>query len=79
MLDRRDVVPGMVAGIQTHGQIADFHPHVHAVTSHGAFIPVRYEDSCLVVPEGPGLGIEVDLAYLEAIRYRSTRLQQLRG
>jgi len=41
--------------------------------------PVRYEDSCVVVPEGPGLGIEVDEEHLEEIRYRETRLKQLRG
>ena len=41
--------------------------------------PVRYEDSCVVVPEGPGLGIEVDEEHLEEIRYKGTRLKQLRG
>lgn len=41
--------------------------------------PVRYEGSCLLVPEGPGLGIEVDEAHLEEIRYRGTRLKRLRG
>ncbi|MEW6750359.1 MAG: enolase C-terminal domain-like protein [Candidatus Latescibacterota bacterium] len=41
--------------------------------------PVRYQDSCLMVPQGPGLGIEVDEAHLEEIRYRGTRLRQLRG
>ena len=41
--------------------------------------PVKYEDSCLIVPEGPGLGIEVDQDHLEEIRYRGTRLKQLRG
>ena len=30
---------------------------------------IQYEDSCLVVPEGPGLGIEVDEEQLERIRY----------
>jgi L-alanine-DL-glutamate epimerase-like enolase superfamily enzyme len=41
--------------------------------------PVRYEDACLLVPTGPGLGIEVDEAHLEEIRYRGTRLARLRG
>jgi len=41
--------------------------------------PVRYEDSCVVVPEGPGLGIEVDEEHLEEIRYKETRLKQLRA
>ncbi|MFC1526364.1 mandelate racemase/muconate lactonizing enzyme family protein [Candidatus Latescibacterota bacterium] len=41
--------------------------------------PVQYEDSCIVVPEGPGLGIDVDEEYLEEIRYKETRLKQLRN
>ncbi len=31
--------------------------------------PLRYTDGCLVVPDGPGLGVEVDAAKLE--RYRT--------
>ena len=30
VLDRDDAVPGMVAGIQTHGQLSQWHPHIHA-------------------------------------------------
>ena len=41
--------------------------------------PVQYRDSCLAVPEGPGLGVEVDEGHLEEIRYRGTRLRQLTG
>ena len=41
--------------------------------------PVRYQDSCLVVPEGPGLGIEVDEVLLEELRYKETRLKRMRG
>jgi len=41
--------------------------------------PVKYEDSCIVVPEGPGLGVEVDEDHLEEIRYRGTRLKRLIG
>ena len=40
---------------------------------------VRYEDSCLVVPEGPGLGITVDEDHLEEIGYKGTRLALLRS
>jgi hypothetical protein len=36
-LGRDDVVPGMIAGIQTFGALAHFHPHVHAITTDGAF------------------------------------------
>jgi len=37
LLGGRDVVPGMVAGIQTHGQLLHWHPHVHALATCGAF------------------------------------------
>lgn len=37
VLSRNDVVPGMVAGIQTHGQLSNWHPHIHALASYGAF------------------------------------------
>ena len=40
---------------------------------------VKYEDSCLVVPEGPGLGITVDEDHLEEIAYKGTRLALLRA
>jgi hypothetical protein len=39
VLDRRDVCPGMVAGIHTFGQLVHFHPHIHALTTDGAFAP----------------------------------------
>ena len=39
VLDRNDVAPGMVAGIQTHGQLSNWHPHIHALTTYGAFAP----------------------------------------
>ena len=38
-LGRRDVIPGMVAGIQTFGELVNFHPHIHAVATDGAFTP----------------------------------------
>jgi len=41
--------------------------------------PVKYENSQIVVPDGPGLGIDVDEDHLEEIRYKETRLKQLRG
>ena len=40
---------------------------------------VKYEDSCIVVPDGPGLGIDVDEEHLKEIAYKGTRLQQLRA
>jgi len=39
MLDRKDVVPGMIAAIQTFGQLAQWNPHIHSLVSCGAFTP----------------------------------------
>ncbi len=39
VLQRDDVVAGMVAGIQTFGELIHFHPHLHAIVSDGAFTP----------------------------------------
>jgi hypothetical protein len=39
VLDRDEVAPGMVAGIQTFGELIHFHPHIHAIASDGAFTP----------------------------------------
>ncbi len=36
-LQRQDVTPGMVAGIQTFGELVTFHPHMHAIATDGAF------------------------------------------
>lgn len=40
---------------------------------------VRYEESCLVVPDGPGLGIEVDEQLLAQMAAKGNRLKQMRG
>ena len=37
VLDRDDIVPGMIAAVQTFGELAHFHSHVHAVVTDGAF------------------------------------------
>jgi len=34
-----DIVPGMVAAIQTHGQLLHWHPHLHLLLTCGAFTP----------------------------------------
>jgi hypothetical protein len=39
VLHRADVVPGMIASIQTFGQILHFHPHLHALITDGVFTP----------------------------------------
>jgi hypothetical protein len=37
VFERDDVVPGMVGTVQTFGQLAHFHPHIHAIVTDGAF------------------------------------------
>ena len=34
-----DVVPGVVASIQTFGTLVNWHPHLHLVVTDGAFRP----------------------------------------
>jgi hypothetical protein len=36
---RPDAVPGVVAAIQTFGQLVHWHPHIHALVSEGVFLP----------------------------------------
>jgi hypothetical protein len=36
-LGRKDVVPGMALGIQTHGELLHWHPHLHCLVTCGAF------------------------------------------
>jgi hypothetical protein len=38
-LGRSDVLPGMIGGIQTFGELIHFHPHIHAIVTDGAFTP----------------------------------------
>ncbi|MFQ5720844.1 MAG: transposase, partial [Acidobacteriota bacterium] len=39
VLDRDDVVPGMVAAIHTFGQLLHHHCHIHALVTDGCFTP----------------------------------------
>lgn len=39
VLQREDVLPGLIAGIQTFGELLHFHPHIHALATDGAFAP----------------------------------------
>ncbi len=41
VLGRSDVKPGMVAGIQTFGELIHFHPHIHVIATDGGFTPDR--------------------------------------
>ena len=38
-LGRDDLVPGMVAAVQTHGELLHGHPHLRALVTCGAFTP----------------------------------------
>ncbi|MDA7903326.1 transposase [Mariniblastus sp.] len=38
-LKRGELIPGMVAGIQTFGELVHFHPHIHAIVTDGGFTP----------------------------------------
>jgi ribosomal protein S27E len=48
LLGRDDVLPGMIAAIQTHGELLHWHPHIHTLVTCGAFTP---EGEFLEVPE----------------------------
>lgn len=48
LLGGEDVVPGMIAAIQTHGQLLHWHPHIHVLITCGAFTP---EGDFLELPE----------------------------
>jgi len=37
VLQWEGVVPGMIGGIQTFGELVHFHPHIHAIVTDGAF------------------------------------------
>ena len=53
VLGRDDVTPGMVAGIQTFGQLIHYHPHIHAiVTDDGSVIYRAEQQRCRRFP-GP--------------------------
>ena len=39
LLGRNDVVPGMIAAIQTFGQILHWNPHTHSLVTCGAYTP----------------------------------------
>jgi len=48
VLDRDNIVPGMIAIVQTHGELVHFHPHVHAIVTDGAF---SYDGNFIPLPE----------------------------
>ncbi len=48
LLGRDDVLPGMIAAIQTHGELLHWHPHLHALVTCGGFTP---QGDFLALPE----------------------------
>jgi len=48
LLGREGIVPGMIAAIQTHGELLHWHPHIHVLITCGAFTP---EGDFLELPE----------------------------
>jgi hypothetical protein len=48
MLEREDVVPGMIAAIQTFGTLLHWNPHIHSLVTCGAYTP---EGEFLNLPE----------------------------
>jgi ribosomal protein S27E len=48
MLEREDVVPGMIAAIQTFGTLLHWNPHIHSLVTCGAYTP---EGEFLSLPE----------------------------
>ena len=56
LLGRDDVQPGMIAAIQTHGELLHWHPHIHALVTCGAFTAEgeRGKGDSPHLPERPG-------------------------
>jgi hypothetical protein len=48
LLGRDDVLPGVAAAIQTHGELLHWHPHIHTLVACGVFTP---QGEFLEVPE----------------------------
>jgi len=48
LLGRDDIIPGTVTGIQTHGELLHWHPHIHTLLTCGAF---TREGDFLPLPE----------------------------
>jgi len=55
LLGRDEVTPGMITGIQTHGELLHWHPHLHALvtcggfTEAGEFVPLPAFDADLLL------------------------------
>ena len=42
LLGRNDVVPGMIAAIQTFGTLLHWNPHIHSLVTCGAYYPLLW-------------------------------------
>ena len=51
VLGRDNIVPGVVAGIQTFGELIHWHPRIHALVTDGALTP---DGTFLPLPEVHG-------------------------
>ena len=49
LLGQEDVSPGMIAGIQTFGELVHYHPHIHVIATDGAFRP---DGTFICLPDG---------------------------
>ena len=81
-LDSADAVPGMIAVIQTFGELIHFHPHIHALVSDRAFTP---DGRSLAVPHIPAdafvqlFRAEVFKLLLDAGKIRPELVQEMRA
>jgi hypothetical protein len=61
----QDALPGMIAGIQTFGELLHFHPHVHALVTDGVFLP---DGTFRQLPHKNGTGSNQDDSCLSRFR-----------
>ena len=60
-----DALPGMIAGIQTFGELLHFHAHVHALVTDGVFLP---DGTFRQLPHENGTGSKPDHSSLSRSR-----------
>lgn len=69
-VNHRRAVPGVIIAIQTFGDLANFHPHLHAIATDGAFQSTGWFH---VLPK-------IDLKRLEELfRHWGLKLLRLKG
>jgi len=65
MAGGNDALPGMIAGIQTFGELLHFHPHIHALMTDGVFLP---DGTFRQLPHENGTGSNQDDSCLSRFR-----------